>query len=353
MCLYMVLAILIPCCYCSLVTNDFENSLKRILELKKAKNTTRHKIPSYMFKLYQDTGSQQYDVIRSIPPSTETLGGHSLYVFDLTTTEPTEVVQKVELQLEPNQNYRYSKGINISLYSLSKQSTSKTYLGSGNLINNLDLADILGSHFLDGLTRLGVQIDEPRKPSIGLVLYSKNTAVGYAKAHELARLLFETSLKFTARRKRSLDDNEVDIHVDFSTEENKSKKKRKKTKINRLQTIDSGDSILITNSDQCRMEKLVLNFADIGWEDWVIYPKGFETNYCTGGCLFPLGKNSRPTNHATVQSLARSFGKLWDIPEPSCVPDTLAPLTLLYMDHSNHVMLKSYPDMKVLTCSCK
>lgn len=120
-----------------------------------------------------------------------------------------------------------------------------------------------------------------------------------------------------------------------------------------MQAVDTGDAIVITNENQCRMEKLVLNFADIGWEDWVIYPKGFETNYCAGGCLFPLGKGSKPTNHATVQSLARSFGRLWDIPEPSCVPDTLAPLTLLYMDHSNHVLLKSYPDMRVVTCSCK
>jgi len=120
-----------------------------------------------------------------------------------------------------------------------------------------------------------------------------------------------------------------------------------------LQAVDTGDTITFTGADQCRMEKLVLNFADIGWEDWVIYPKGFETNYCAGGCLFPLGKGSKPTNHATVQSLARSFGRLWDVPEPSCVPDTLAPLTLLYMDRSNHVLLKSYPDMRVVTCSCK
>lgn len=120
-----------------------------------------------------------------------------------------------------------------------------------------------------------------------------------------------------------------------------------------FQAVDTGDTITFTGADQCRMEKLVLNFADIGWEDWVIYPKGFETNYCAGGCLFPLGKGSKPTNHATVQSLARSFGRLWDVPEPSCVPDTLAPLTLLYMDRSNHVLLKSYPDMRVVTCSCK
>lgn len=120
-----------------------------------------------------------------------------------------------------------------------------------------------------------------------------------------------------------------------------------------LQAVDTGDSIIFTSTDQCRMEKLVLNFEDIGWEDWVIYPKGFETNYCAGSCLFPLGKEAKPTNHATVLSLARSFGRLWDIPQPSCVPDTLAPLTLLFMDRSNHVLLKNYPDMKVVTCSCK
>ncbi|XP_050424806.1 protein dbl-1-like [Adelges cooleyi] len=355
MCLYAVIAVLIPCCCCALVSEDFGHSLQRMLDLKKSKNSTKSRIPGYMYKLYQDTGSQQYDIIRSIPPRTEMLGAHALYVYDLEALERTEIVQKAVLQIDPSQNNRHLNPMNVSFYSLTKQSTSKTFLGTAILVNSLDLADTLGPRILAGISRLGVQINDPGKPSIGLVLYSKNSAGGYAKAQELAKLLFETSLKSTRRRRRSVEDNEVVANPGDLTDELKRKKKKKKglRKNNRLQMADMGDSIQFTNADQCRMEKLVLNFADIGWEDWVIYPKQFETNYCAGGCLFPLDKNSRPSNHATVQSLARSFGRLWDIPEPSCVPDSLAPLTLLYTDRSNHVMLKSYPDMKVVTCSCK
>ncbi|KAF0756164.1 protein DVR-1 [Aphis craccivora] len=283
----------------------------------------------------------------------ELLGSYSQLVYDLSTLEPSEIVQKAVLQLEPNTHHQFSRAINVSFFALPKQTVSKTYLGSGTIHGTLNLVNILGSQTLNDFDQLVIQMEGAVKLSIGLVLYSITNASQYAKGNELANLLFETTVK---RRKRSIADNEIEIkRNNFTNEPKRKKKKQKPSRSNKLQflAVDTGDTITFTSVDQCRMEKLVLNFADIGWEDWVIYPKGFETNYCAGSCLFPLGKGSKPTNHATVQSLARSFGRLWDLPEPSCVPDTLAPLTLLYMDRSNHVLLKSYPDMRVLTCSCK
>jgi len=40
----------------------------------------------------------------------------------------------------------------------------------------------------------------------------------------------------------------------------------------------------------CGKRKLILDFADIGWEDWIIAPKSFEAHYCAGSCPFPLTK---------------------------------------------------------------
>ncbi|PSN38072.1 hypothetical protein C0J52_27011 [Blattella germanica] len=40
----------------------------------------------------------------------------------------------------------------------------------------------------------------------------------------------------------------------------------------------------------CRRHKLEVNFADIGWSDWIISPQTFEAHYCAGACPFPLTK---------------------------------------------------------------
>lgn len=36
-------------------------------------------------------------------------------------------------------------------------------------------------------------------------------------------------------------------------------------------------------TDCCR-EKLFINFADIGWDDWILYPSGYDAYFCRGSC---------------------------------------------------------------------
>ena len=54
------------------------------------------------------------------------------------------------------------------------------------------------------------------------------------------------------------------------------------------------EETLSRNEDMsvCGRRKLVVDFADIGWEDWIISPKSFEAHYCAGECPFPLTKVS-------------------------------------------------------------
>lgn len=40
----------------------------------------------------------------------------------------------------------------------------------------------------------------------------------------------------------------------------------------------------------CKRRRLMVDFADIGWADWVIAPKSFEAFYCDGECPFPINK---------------------------------------------------------------
>nr|CAD7595862.1 unnamed protein product [Timema genevievae] len=130
---------------------------------------------------------------------------------------------------------------------------------------------------------------------------------------------------------------------------------------------ENGTGVVASSTDEmCRRKKLVVNFGDIGWSDWVISPENFQAHYCAGRCPFPLNKEIRskkryrgrhralnPTNHATIQSLVHAIGAQPGVPAPCCVPDHLSPMTLLYMDEAGNVVLKNYPSMTVDSCACR
>jgi len=40
----------------------------------------------------------------------------------------------------------------------------------------------------------------------------------------------------------------------------------------------------------CGRKKLIVDFSDIGWGEWIISPKSFKAHYCAGTCTFPLTK---------------------------------------------------------------
>lgn len=44
------------------------------------------------------------------------------------------------------------------------------------------------------------------------------------------------------------------------------------------------------SSSKCRKHTLTVDFADIGWGEWIISPERFDANYCAGECPFPLTK---------------------------------------------------------------
>uniref|UniRef100_A0A1A8UPN2 Growth differentiation factor 10b n=1 Tax=Nothobranchius furzeri TaxID=105023 RepID=A0A1A8UPN2_NOTFU len=103
----------------------------------------------------------------------------------------------------------------------------------------------------------------------------------------------------------------------------------------------------------CSRRYLRVDFADIGWSEWVLAPKSFEAYYCSGTCGFPIPKVAQPSNHATIQSIVRAVGIVPGVPEPCCVPDKMSPLSVLFLDPDRNLMLKVYPGMSVDSCACR
>ncbi|XP_062874126.1 bone morphogenetic protein 3 [Trichomycterus rosablanca] len=103
----------------------------------------------------------------------------------------------------------------------------------------------------------------------------------------------------------------------------------------------------------CARRYLKVDFADIGWSEWIISPKSFDAYYCSGSCQFPMPKSLKPSNHATIQSIVRAVGVIQGIPEPCCVPEKMSPLSILFLDEDKNVVLKVYPNMTVDSCACR
>lgn len=103
----------------------------------------------------------------------------------------------------------------------------------------------------------------------------------------------------------------------------------------------------------CSRRYLRVDFADIGWSEWVLAPKSFDAFYCSGTCGFPIPKVVRPSNHATIQSIVRAVGIVPGVPEPCCIPEKMSPLSVLFLDPDRNMVLKVYPGMSVDTCACR
>ncbi|NWX01021.1 BMP3 protein, partial [Caloenas nicobarica] len=144
------------------------------------------------------------------------------------------------------------------------------------------------------------------------------------------------------------------------SERAKSKKKQRKNHHRKSQTLQFDEQTLKkarrkqwNEPRYCARRYLKVDFADIGWSEWIISPKSFDAYYCSGECQFPIPKALKPSNHATIQSIVRAVGVIPGIPEPCCVPDKMSSLSILFFDENKNVVLKVYPNMTVESCACR
>uniref|UniRef100_A0A4W6EUL5 Bone morphogenetic protein 16 n=1 Tax=Lates calcarifer TaxID=8187 RepID=A0A4W6EUL5_LATCA len=103
--------------------------------------------------------------------------------------------------------------------------------------------------------------------------------------------------------------------------------------------------------NRCRRHPLYVDFNDVGWHKWIIAPSGYDAFFCLGECRFPLADHMNSSSHAMVQTLVNSVNGA--VPRACCVPTSLSPIALLYLDPHDRVVLKNYQDMVVEGCGCR
>ncbi|XP_073507606.1 derriere protein-like [Phyllobates terribilis] len=124
------------------------------------------------------------------------------------------------------------------------------------------------------------------------------------------------------------------------------------TSCKRPRTKRSEEPLLPTPSNICKKRRLYIDFKDVGWQNWVIAPRGYMANYCHGECPYPLTEMLKGTNHAVLQTLVHSI-EPEVTPLPCCAPIKLSPISMLYYDNNDNVVLRHYEDMVVDECGCK
>ncbi|KAK6182391.1 hypothetical protein SNE40_010094 [Patella caerulea] len=106
------------------------------------------------------------------------------------------------------------------------------------------------------------------------------------------------------------------------------------------------------NKNECKRHVLYVDFGDVGWNDWIVAPPGYNAYFCRGECPFPMGQHLNSTHHAVMQTLVHSVDPT-AVPKACCVPSDLSAISMLYLDELDKVVLKNYQDMVVEGCGCR
>ncbi|KAF1373775.1 hypothetical protein PFLUV_G00242440 [Perca fluviatilis] len=101
----------------------------------------------------------------------------------------------------------------------------------------------------------------------------------------------------------------------------------------------------------CRRVDLHVDFNQIGWGSWIIFPKRYNAYRCEGPCPGPLGEELNPTNHAYMQSLLKHYHPD-RVASPCCAPTKMSPLSMLYYENGE-MLLRHHEDMIVDECGCQ
>ena len=126
-------------------------------------------------------------------------------------------------------------------------------------------------------------------------------------------------------------------------------------------------------STGCHKIDFHVNFYELGWDKWIIYPKVFNAHLCVGGCGLPklipqmyrkrkdnsrIGRLPKSivtqlTNHAQIMSILEYKYPNLNQQMTKCVSTRLKPLTVIFLNEMGRIQTKQYKDMIVDECGCR
>lgn len=109
------------------------------------------------------------------------------------------------------------------------------------------------------------------------------------------------------------------------------------------------------DSKECCRDSLYIDFAAIGWNDWIIHPKGYNAYFCHGACNGVASITRANSDHAAMfnrfmHSSSANKKKLEMV--PCCAATQYSPLSIIYLDSNNTGTMATLPNMIVESCGC-
>ncbi|XP_063705431.1 growth/differentiation factor 8 isoform X2 [Culicoides brevitarsis] len=110
-----------------------------------------------------------------------------------------------------------------------------------------------------------------------------------------------------------------------------------------------------SGTTECCREKLYISFEEIGWDDWIVFPKGYDAYFCRGSCNSAASVTLSSSHHTSIKLMLQrqrnSGGKQLEL-IPCCTATQFSSLQLFYMDSNNTATQKTLPNMIVSSCGC-
>lgn len=99
-----------------------------------------------------------------------------------------------------------------------------------------------------------------------------------------------------------------------------------------------------TQESRCCRYKLTVDFEKFGW-DWIIAPKRYDANYCSGDCPMAFLPEYPNTHIVSLAEPPNNSG-------PCCAARNLSQISMLYFDSEYQIVFTKIPGMVVERCGC-
>ncbi len=356
-----------------------ESSLLKMLGLKtRPKPTKKLNAPQFMMDLYKQQKHGTKDVTINLIESSNTVrsfshlekdnslqdygDSHTVdFFYNISSIPSTESLTASELR------------IHCQMFNGSLITTDKTKPRSRHHSHRIEVYEVLwpASQRREPITRLiDVRVIKPDSAPFwetfdvhqAVLKWRQSPNKNYGLQVKVSDSLGRSVSAPHVRLKRSSEmSKEQWVHhqpllVTYSNDGRKAKDRTKRaanSKGSKHKRRSKGNHLKKKKQQQCKRHELYVDFSDVGWDDWIVAPPGYNAFFCHGECdLFPLPEYINTTNHAIVQSLVHSVNPK-AVPLPCCVPTELSSISMLYLDEYEKVVLKNYQDMVVEGCGCR
>jgi TGF-beta receptor len=108
-------------------------------------------------------------------------------------------------------------------------------------------------------------------------------------------------------------------------------------------------------TNECCRDSLYIDFAAIGWDDWILSPKGYHAYFCHGACSGVASITRTKGEHAAVfnrlMHTSRDNKKKLEM-IPCCTGTSYSSLEIIRLDSNNTAAKEVLPNMVLDSCGC-